>query len=152
MEWTDKDMNEGEQQVKEPGKYLGEIKMVKEKTTTSGDAMWSLKFVDSEGNALCWDNLVFNTAGKGIAKKKMAILGVPKNSEGFYEIASKEELIGLRATLDLKRDKYTDNNGNTIEKLVPDFYGEGNFGYSPEIEKIEKSGSFIKTPESDLPF
>jgi len=132
MQWNEEDMDEGEQQIKEPGKYLGEVKAVKEKTTSSGDNMWALKFVDSEGNVLCWDNLVFNNAGRGIAKKKMAILGVPKNSDGFYEIDDKEELIGLRANLDLKKDKYTDDKGNTIEKLVPDFYGDGNFGYSPE--------------------
>ena len=135
MQWNDEDMDEGEQQVKEPGKYLGEVKAVKEKTTSNGDNMWSLKFVDSEGNVLCWDNLVFNKAGQGIARKKMAIMGIPKNSDGFYNINNKEELIGLRAVLDLKEDRYTDDKGKIYERLVPAFYGEGNFGYSPETSK-----------------
>jgi len=132
MQWNKEDMEEGERQVKEPGKYIGEVKAVKEKTTSSGDKMWALKFKDSDGNVLCWDNLVFNKAGQGIAKKKMAILGVPKNSDGVYKIQNKEELIGLRVKLDLKKDTYTDDKGNIKNKLVPDFYGEGNFGYSPE--------------------
>jgi len=129
----------------EPGKYIGEVKVVKEKTTRSGDNMWSLKFVDSEGSVLCWDNLTFSKAARGMAMKKIAILGVPKNSEGFYEINDKDELIGLRARLDLKKGTYKDNDGNTHERLEPNFYGEGKFGYSPEAIEPE----IIK---DDIPF
>jgi len=131
MKWSDEDMESGEEQIMVPGKYLGEVKVVKEKKTNSGDNMWSLKFVDSEGNVLCWDNLAFSDAAKGISMKKMSILGVPKDDMGFFEINSKDELIGLRAMLDLKKDSYKDDNGKIHEKLVPDFNGEGDFGYSP---------------------
>ena len=130
MKWKDEDMNEADEKIREPGRYLAEVKVVLEsKTRTSGDNMWSLLFIEPKsGRELCWDTLSFGR-GRGIALKKMTVLGVPKNDQGFFEIEDKDELVGNRCYLNLVEETYSGKSGNST-KLAPDFHSE-NFGYEP---------------------
>lgn len=123
MKFTDDDCSEGFP-CGEPGEYEGEVIDVKERVTQNdGDEMWSLQFKDVQtGETICFDNLVFSKKGAGIAYTKLKQLGLSRNEAGFYECES-SDLIGLRATLILKKDTYKD-----VDKLVPDFNAE-NFGY-----------------------
>lgn len=124
VKFSDEDI-EAEFAVGGEGEYQAEIAEVKESSTKNNDEMWVLKFKNAEtGEFLCYDNIVFSKNGKGIAWKKIKMLGVEKKGE-FYEVDDPQELVGKRVALSLVKDTYQGK-----EKLVPDFESEG-FGYAP---------------------
>ena len=105
-EWTEEEESEGFESITEPGRYLVEVKAHKTKTTQSGDDMWSLAFNDVEtGAQVCWDNLSFG-GGKGIAFKKMSMMGVPEDANGKKRVSAPDELIGLRFYVTVVEDSY----------------------------------------------
>jgi hypothetical protein len=116
------DINEGFE-LKDPGKYGAEVIEVTVKESSKGDEMLFLKFKDLEsGTHLCTDNLTFGANAKGIAFKKIAMLGIQKNEGGVYELEP-EELIGRQCGLNLVNQEY---EGKKF--LKPDFNADG-FGY-----------------------
>jgi hypothetical protein len=128
MKWKNTDMSITGGSLKIPGRYLAEVKEVREKKTKYGDNMWSIHFCDAEsGGSLCWDNLSFGPKGRGIAFKKLSLLGVPKDDQDFFEIEDKDDLEGNRCYLNLVEETY---EGKT--DLKPDFHSDG-FGYEPGI-------------------
>ena len=70
MKWKDEDMNEADEKIREPGRYLAEVKVVLEsKTRTSGDNMWSLLFIEPKsGRELC--GTTFHSGGGGELRLK----------------------------------------------------------------------------------
>lgn len=124
MEWEESEMIDGETFITKPGSYEAEVVSVSEKKNDYGDNIWGLKFKEIEtGKNLCWDNLTFSKNARGSSLKKMSILGVEKNASGFYQIESKDELVGMRVKLHLIEETY---GGKT--RLKPDYYSK-NFGY-----------------------
>lgn len=116
------DINEGFE-LKDPGKYCAEVTEVIVKETAKGDEMWVPKFKGIECDTyLCTDNLTFGANAKGIAFKKIAMLGIEKNEGGVYELEP-EELIGRQCILSLVVQEY---EGKKF--LKPDFNADG-FGY-----------------------
>ena len=143
MEFSDEDMANPDDfgSMKEPGRYLVEVKDVNEKRNSNGDNQWGLQFKDVEsGLTVCWDNLIFSQGGRGIAFTKMAMLGVHKNQYGKYSVDHKDELVGMRAYVTTIKDVYEGK-----ERLKVDFKCDG-FGYEPEFENAVADGS------QDIPF
>ena len=121
-----------------PGTYLCEIENAEEKATKSGDPMISLRWRHVEqGFTICFDNLVFNEKGRGIAHKKLKLMGHPIGDEGDAEIEA-SDLIGLQANLTLVEKEYQGK-----KNLTPDFDAEG-FGYALV------GGGKLQPPEPDL--
>lgn len=143
MEFSEADMANPDDfgSMKEPGRYLVEVKRVDEKRNSNNDNQWGLQFKDVEsGLTVCWDNLIFSQGGRGIAFTKMAMLGVPKNQYGKYSVGSKDELMGMRAYITTVEDVYQGK-----ERLKVDFNCDG-FGYEPEFENAVAGG------KDDIPF
>ena len=143
MEFSDEDMANPDDfgSMKEPGRYLVEVKDVNEKRNSNNDNQWGLQFKDVEsGLTVCWDNLIFSQGGRGIAFTKMAMLGVQKNQYGKYSVGHKDELVGMRAYITTVKDVYQGK-----ERLKVDFNCDG-FGYEPEFENAVAGG------KDDLPF
>lgn len=123
--WREEDESDGYPMVAE-GQYYAQVCKVEPKMTKADDERWVVYFkdVDTGGN-LCIDSFVFSEAGKGIAFKKMKILGIKKGDDGYYTIGDHNDLIGLRCMLNIVHEEY---NGKLYPK--PDF-GAENFGYEP---------------------
>lgn len=121
MRWNEEECGSGFE-CGEPGLYEAEVVDVKEKTTKDNDEMWSVRFKDVKtGETICFDNLAFGKAAKGIAFTKLKYLGIKEGADGYE--CNAEDLIGLRTNLTLVIDTYQGK-----DKLVPDFNAE-NFGY-----------------------
>lgn len=141
IEFTEEEMDEaGEFELPSPGEHIGEVKEVREKSSRDGDNMWSILFKDAThpSNILTWDNLTFGPNSKGIAYKKLALLGVEKEGKS-YKINHKDELVGKRVKLQIVHDEY---KGKTQAKV--DFHSE-NFGYAA----MDAPGG---GPDPDVPF
>lgn len=114
-----------------PGRYLCEVDNAEEKTTQNGDPMLSLRWRRiGESFTICFDNLVFSEKGRGIAHKKLKLMGAKvADSAEDVEIEA-ADLIGCQAWLTL-RDK--EHKGKKY--LEPDFEAEG-FGYASADELL----------------
>jgi len=133
----------------DPGRYHVEVKDVAESETAKGDKMWGLLFKDAKtGETICWDNLVFSRKGRGIAFKKMSLLGVPEE-DGMYSVDGKESLIGLRCYINVIETEY---NGKT--RLGVDFNADG-FGYEVDETQPQPTSAAAGAPaggKDDIPF
>ena len=149
MRWTEDMEDEGFESVSEEGKYLVEIKSGTIKRTKNEDEMWALILNDVEsGKQVCWDNLVFSSSAKGIAFKKMGIMGVEKGDDGWKDIQSPDELIGMRFYVHVFEDSYTNpKTGKVTKGMKIKSDVKGTFmGYEPEFVNAVAGG------KDDLPF
>ena len=147
MKWHEDEMSEGFEQVEGPGRYWGTVAQIKESKTSDGYGMWGLRFEEIDtGKTICWDNLVFNKTGKGIALKKMSILGIQKDSNGFFEIHDSQDLKGMGCYINVKEGEYQGK-----KRLEVDSYGGGFFGYEPIEDNVEEKEREIDV-NADIPF
>jgi len=109
-----------------PGTYHAQVAEATEKTSSKGDPMISLKWHYLDGDfTLCFDNLVFNDGGRGIAHKKLKMMGVAIPDEDMEFSLDASDLVGMEAMLTVVEETY---KGKT--NLKPDFGADG-FGYAP---------------------
>lgn len=117
----------------EPGVYLAEVFAATEKRSKSGDPQIELQFCAPElgRQTLCRDYLTFGGKSKGIAYKKLLMLGIPRQ-EGVVRFNA-QELIGKRVFLNLVEGEYDGKFGK--QKRLEVYGGEGfSFGYRGESE------------------
>lgn len=110
-----------------PGRYHCQVEAAEEKRTGDGDPMISLRWRRlGDSFTLCFDNLVFSAKGRGIAHKKLKILGARGVSDSAEDVEIEaSDLIGCEAYLTVRDKIYKDK-----KYLEPDFDAAG-FGYEP---------------------
>ena len=136
-----------------PGTYLCEVEDAIEKQSSKGDPMIALRWRYIEGGfTVAWDNLVFNKGGRGIAHKKLKMMGFALPETGDVEVEV-GDLIGLNCRLTLVEKEYKGK-----KNLTPDFDAE-NFGYAlvdgvePRVSKPKAAPASDATGfDEDIPF
>ena len=134
------------------GDYNVELDKIEEKSTGSGDEMWSLRFVvmdEPHKGRYIFDNMVFTQAAMGRVKLICSRLGI--NTSGTVNLTT-DHLKGKRCRLvGVTIGEYEDYEGNMRKKNEVPFAGYEKYG--------DEEGANPKTQEStteegddDLPF
>ena len=140
------------------GTYPCECDEVKEKTTRSGDEMWSVRWSvvsgEYEGRSF-FDNLVFSEGALPRVKlvaKRVAGLDVDSGPIDFEP----DHLVGKRAMIEVEINEYTDDNGKLKRNNKPtfggyDYFDEGDDGGAPADDKpilgaANTTGGKVKPP------
>lgn len=135
-----------------PGRYLCRVEDSVEKTTKSGDPMVSLRWEYVYGGfTVCFDNLVFNDKGRGIAHKKLKAMGYKIPGDGHDVELEASDLIGMECYLTLVEKEYQGK-----KNLTPDFKAEG-FGYEAcggdaKAKTVLSNNPSDKGFDDDIPF
>jgi len=103
------------------GVYLCRVGTILERTSKGGDPQWAIRFEEAEsGETICWDNLTFGTASRGIAYQKLTQLGVTKDKNGIYKCDPKE-LENREVTLSLVENTYMKDGSLRVDGGPPHF-------------------------------
>ena len=122
IDWDGFDPNEAPvSNVTKPGVYLAEVARAEER-----HGGWSLRLKDMEsGRVLCFDLLTFSEKAVGIARKKMACLGMRGISD-----PEARDFEGRRVWIKTKLETYEGS-----ERAKVDIYADGFYcGYLSEEE------------------
>ena len=110
----------------QPGRHLCCIAAVKVKKSRRGQEMWELTLaLDSDPTRrACWDNVMMEGKGRGIALKKLKEIGAARELEDSWEVDEPGEIQGKRVWVTFVLGKSTTGK----DRLEPDFNSPG-FGY-----------------------
>lgn len=105
---------------------------------------WNIHFIDiHSGEEITVDRLYFSKKAAKFARKKIEILGMVPDENGFIDFEP-DQLKGKQAILELVEDDYLDT-----KVLIPNFNSkEKGYGYQKPTEENMKKIKLVK----DIPF
>ena len=99
------------------GTYACRVAEVRQRSTRSGEPLWAVRLVVSEGEhtgrQAAWDNLVFSLRGRARVRRVFEALGLPSAGKVNVEpvdLEGKEVLVEVRAA------EYTNAQGSVIKR------------------------------------
>lgn len=105
IDWQDEDQRpEYKEKYKDGDVVLGYVDMTgcEERLSKKQEAYFSVKFVDKEGDRICWDVIMLQGRGAGMGSAKLKALGF----EGNEQSIELHELNGRSAWLMLQEDEF----------------------------------------------
>lgn len=145
MRWHKDDDDQEDNNCGKAGFYHCQVlKVVPIKKPDKDFEQWNIYFIDiHSGEEISIDRLFFSKKAAKFARKKIEILGMVPDENGFIDFEP-DQLKGKQAILELVEDEYL-----STKVLIPNFNSDHKgFGYQEPTEENMKKIKLVK----DIPF